>query len=172
MNEQLKNTPEYKIVNDLTVLTFLLNDVQETLLLNLLQTFKDLKFKHKTEFEHKIKQSLVSVQNLKKPVNKIDLDSQCRFGDVADDLYQLIFNIYVATGGHPKNLSAINNFVLKFAIEYTEEGEKYCTCCKKAKPITQFYHNNRYTDRLSFYCKECSDYKVKLSKNKKLRKGL
>jgi hypothetical protein len=45
----------------------------------------------------------------------MDMDCQYQFGDVADMVYQLIFNIYVATGGYPEKLQEVNQFVLEYA---------------------------------------------------------
>ena len=111
----IRELPNYSELNTMTLILFLLNDVTETALMNLLQEFKKHNFKFKTEYEHKVKKILVEVRKLKKPIDKMDMECQYQFGDVADMVYQLIFNIYVATGGYPEKLQEVNQFVLEYA---------------------------------------------------------
>lgn len=115
MSKNIKDLPNYSELNSMTLILFLLNDVQETALMNLLQEFKKHNFKFKTEYEHKVKKALEEIRKLKKPISKMDMDCQYQFGDVADMVYQLIFNIYVATGGYPEKLQEVNQFVLEYA---------------------------------------------------------
>lgn len=114
-NTDIRKLPNYRALNSMTLLLFLLNDVQETTLMNMLDEFKKNNIKYKTELEHKTKKALIEVRRLKKPIEKIDFNLQCEFGDVADSMYQLIYNIYVATGGYPEELAKINNFVIDYA---------------------------------------------------------
>ena len=51
----------------------------------------------------------------------METGDQFKFGDVADMMYQLLFNIFVATGGFPDELEHINNFVLEYAKEKEEK---------------------------------------------------
>jgi len=115
MTKNIKDLPNYNELNSMTLLLFLLNDVQETALMNLLQEFKKNNFRFKTEYEHKARKALEEIRKLKKPINKMDMECQYQFGDVADMVYQLIFNIYVATGGYPEKLQEVNQFVLEYA---------------------------------------------------------
>ena len=100
---------------------FILNDIQETNLMNLLQEFKKQNFQFRTEIEHKTNVALKYVRDLKKPLSKIDINAQYQFGDVADMMYQLIYNIYLATGGFPEELEKINKFVLEYAKQNEEK---------------------------------------------------
>ena len=111
----IRELPNYSELNSMTLILFLLNDVTESALMNLLQEFKKHNFKFKTEYEHTAKKALVGVRKLKKPIDKMDMECQYQFGDVADMVYQLIFNIYVATGGYPEKLQEVNQFILEYA---------------------------------------------------------
>lgn len=125
MSKNIKDLPNYSELNSMTLILFLLNDVQETALMNLLQEFKKNNFKFKTEYKHKVIKALEEIRKLKKPISKMDMDCQYQFGDVADMVYQLFFNIYVATGGYPEKLQEVNQFVLEYAKqnEVKEENE-------------------------------------------------
>ena len=117
----LKDFPNYQEINSLTLMLFLINDIQETNLLNLLQEFKKQNFRFKTEIEHKTNVALKTIQALKKPISKIDIEHQYQFGDVADMMYQLIYNIYLVTGGYPDKLEDINKLVLEYAKKNVQE---------------------------------------------------
>src|SRR5574344_841251 len=115
MTKDINELPNFEDISLMTTMLFLLNDIQETVLMNLLQEFKEHNFKFKTEYEHKVRKALDEIRKLKKPINKMNMDSQYHFGDVADMVYQLIFNIYIATGGYPEKLQEVNQFVLEYA---------------------------------------------------------
>ena len=123
MSKNIKDLPNYSELNSMTLILFLLNDVQESALMNLLQEFKEHNFKFKTEYEHKVRKALEEIRKLKKPISKMDMDCQYHFGDVADMVYQLIFNIYVATGGYPEKLQEVNQFVLEYARQNNGQRE-------------------------------------------------
>ncbi|MDD2192587.1 MAG: hypothetical protein PHO12_08625, partial [Bacteroidales bacterium] len=111
----IRELPNYSELNTMTLMLFLLNDVTETALMNLLQEFKKHNFKFKTEYEHKTKKILVEVRKLKKPIDKMDIECQYQFGDVADMVYQIILNLHKATGWHTDKLEEINKFILEYA---------------------------------------------------------
>ena len=111
----IRELPNYSELNTMTLILFLLNDVTETALMNLLQEFKKHNFKFKTEYEHKAKKILVEVRKLKKPIDRMNMNDQYQFGDVADMVYQIIFNLHKATGWHTDKLEEINKFILEYA---------------------------------------------------------
>jgi hypothetical protein len=115
MTKDINELPNFEDISSMTTMLFLLHDIQESALMNLLQEFKEHNFKFKTEYEHKTRKALEEIRKLKKPISKMDMDCQYHFGDVADMVYQLIFNIYVATGGYPEKLQEVNQFVLEYA---------------------------------------------------------
>ena len=115
MTKDINELPNFEDISSMTTMLFLLHDIQESALMNLLQEFKEHNFKFKTEYEHKVRKALEEIRKLKKPISKMDMDCQYQFGDVADMVYQLIFNIYVATGGYPEKLQEVNQFVLEYA---------------------------------------------------------
>ena len=86
----IRELPNYSELNTMTLILFLLNDVTETALMNLLQEFKKHNFKFKTEYEHKVNKILVEVRKLKKLIDKMDMECQYQFGDVDDMVYQTI----------------------------------------------------------------------------------
>ena len=108
----IRELPNYRELNLMTVTLFLLNDVTETALMNLLQESDRCSFKFKSEFVHKTKKILEEVRKLKKPINRMEMNDQYQFGDVADMVYQIIFNLYKATGWHTDKLEEINKFIL------------------------------------------------------------
>ena len=111
----IRELPNYRELNLMTVTLFLLNDVTETALMNLLQESDRCSFKFKSEFVHKTKKILEEVRKLKKPINRMEMNDQYQFGDVADMVYQIIFNLYKATGWHTDKLEEINKFILEYA---------------------------------------------------------
>ena len=111
----IRELPNYRELNLMTVTLFLLNDVTETALMNLLQESDRCSFKFKSEYVHKTKKILEEVRKLKKPINRMEMNDQYQFGDVADMVYQIIFNLYKATEWHTDKLEEINKFILEYA---------------------------------------------------------
>lgn len=111
----IRELPNYSELNTMTVTLFLLNDVTETVLMNLLQESDRCSFKFKSEYVHKTKKVLNEVKKLKRPINRMDMNDQYQFGDVADMVYQIIFNLHKATGWHTDKLEEINKFILEYA---------------------------------------------------------
>ena len=69
----IRELPNYSELNSMTLILFLLNDVTESALMNLLQEFKEHNFKFRTEYEHKVRKALeifLQLRKLLKEINK------------------------------------------------------------------------------------------------------
>lgn len=104
----------HKEMNTSVVTMFLLSDMLETSILNTYTMFKKYGIHFKDNIREKMEKLTHQIRKIREHTISMPVDKQAEIGDVSDEMFDLIMEVYKYTQGYPEYIKKITDEVREF----------------------------------------------------------